>query len=61
MPLIAFECQDCGEIYDELIMSHKETITDKTECDTCGGKMKRAICAPSIRFKGNGFYITDNE
>jgi hypothetical protein len=28
-------------------------------CPHCGGKLRKAVSAPAIRFKGTGWYVTD--
>ncbi len=28
-------------------------------CPHCGGRLKKAISAPAIQFKGSGWYVTD--
>jgi predicted nucleic acid-binding Zn ribbon protein len=37
----------------------KFSDTSVTEHEGCGGKVERLISAPSLQFKGTGFYITD--
>jgi predicted nucleic acid-binding Zn ribbon protein len=29
------------------------------KCPHCGGRLKKAISAPAIQFKGTGWYVTD--
>ena len=31
-----------------------------TECPLCGGQLRKVFAAPSISFKGSGFYVTDH-
>ena len=56
MPIYEYVCKACG---------HQEAVIQKvneqplTVCPKCGGDFKKKISAPSIRFKGDGFYITD--
>jgi putative FmdB family regulatory protein len=30
-----------------------------TTCESCGGKVKRLLSSPAIRFKGSGWYVND--
>ena len=56
MPLYEYKCQSCGAVFevrqkfaDELLQTH----------DACGGHLERLISAPSLHFKGTGWYVTD--
>ncbi len=53
MPLYAYECQDCGE-QSEVI----QKFSDKplTKCESCGGKLRKLLSAPSFHLKGGGWY-----
>jgi putative FmdB family regulatory protein len=56
MPIYEFECKKCGahtEVFQK--MSDKQP----TKCRKCGGRLERLASAPSIQFKGSGFYLTD--
>lgn len=56
MPLYEYVCQKC-ERRTEVIQAFGERRIRM--CPYCGGKVKKAFSAPSIQFKGSGFYITD--
>jgi len=56
MPIYEYDCQSCGK-RTEMIQQVGERST--RICPRCGGKLKKAFSAPSIKFKGSGFYITD--
>jgi putative FmdB family regulatory protein len=56
MPLYEYLCESCGERTEML-----QRFGDLTEvvCPACGGAMRKLPSAPSIQFKGSGFYLTD--
>ena len=42
MPLYSFECKDCEDEFEELVMSSAQT--DKVSCPTCGSlKVQRQL------------------
>ncbi len=56
MPLYEYKCLKCGR--------HTEKIENVSgphlkKCPHCNGKMESVITAPSIQFKGSGWYVTD--
>ena len=56
MPLYEYACDSCGETIEAL-----QRLSDpplKT-CASCGGTLEKLISAPSIQFKGSGWYVTD--
>ncbi len=57
MPKYEYACKSCGE-HIEVV----QTFTDAalTECPSCAGELRKVFSAPSIAFKGSGFYRTDN-
>ena len=56
MPLYEYQCLKCNQRI-ELIQRHSDPAP--TECEKCGGEMKKLHSAPAIQFKGSGFYKTD--
>lgn len=56
MPLYEYLCESCGERTEIL-----QRFNDLPEvaCPACGATMRRLPSAPSIQFKGSGFYLTD--
>jgi len=56
MPLYEYECTVCGE-RTELI----QRLSDPplSECPVCGKPVKKLLSAPSFKFKGSGWYVTD--
>jgi putative FmdB family regulatory protein len=59
MPVYTFRCLGCGQTIDTTRTIEAVAHLEIT-CDRCGGEMKRIFSAPSVRFKGPGFYSTDN-
>ncbi len=56
MPIYEYNCHRCGKRFevrqrfaDEPLKTHEE----------CGGEVERLISAPSLHFKGSGWYVTD--
>ena len=56
MPIYEYVCGSCKK-KTEVIQRVNEAPLKV--CPHCGGKLKKAISAPAIQFKGSGFYITD--
>jgi putative FmdB family regulatory protein len=57
MPKYEYACKSCGERL-EVVQSFADDPL--TECPACGGVLRKVFSAPSIAFKGSGFYRTDN-
>ena len=57
MPTYEYRCRECGESLDVV-----QSFTDDplTECPACEGELKKVFAAPSIAFKGDGFYKNDS-
>jgi putative FmdB family regulatory protein len=60
MPLIAYRCEKCHTVYEELHKTHNEPVP---WCPECGGVEVKRLWHPSRPplpiFKVKGFYITD--
>jgi putative FmdB family regulatory protein len=56
MPLYDYRCEKCGEVTE---VRHRYDEPGPSECPHCGGTLTKLISAPSLQFKGSGFYITD--
>ena len=56
MPLYEYKCLKCGRHTDKI-----ENVSGPhlKKCPHCGGKVESVITAPSIQFKGAGWYVTD--
>jgi putative FmdB family regulatory protein len=59
MPTYEYECQQCGNRFEEF---QKMTDEPLTTCPQCGGSVRRLLGAgAAVIFKGSGFYKTDYE
>ncbi len=56
MPIYEYVCEKCGK-KTEVIQRVGETPL--RVCPHCSGRLKKAISAPAIQFKGSGWYVTD--
>jgi len=56
LPLYEYECLKCGIRYERI---QKFSDAPLTKCEKCGGKLEKLVSAPSIQFKGSGFYVND--
>ena len=56
MPLYEYKCLKCGRNTEKI-----ENVSGPhlKKCPHCGGKVESVITAPSIQFKGAGWYVTD--
>jgi putative FmdB family regulatory protein len=57
MPTYEYVCKSCGHTF-EIVRSMSDPPL--TECPRCGGELRRIFAAPTITFKGSGFYTTDH-
>ena len=56
MPLYEYKCLSCGRLMERI---EKVNGPHLKKCPHCGGKVERLVAAPSIQFKGAGWYVTD--
>ena len=56
MPIYEYVCNKCAK-KTEVIQRIGEAPLKV--CPHCGGRLKKAISAPAIQFKGSGWYVTD--
>ncbi len=56
MPLYEYKCLKCGRHTDKI-----ENVSGPQlkKCPHCGGKVESVITAPSIQFKGAGWYVNE--
>lgn len=57
MPKYEYACKSCGQ---RLEVTQSFSDAPLTECEACGGPLRKVFSAPAITFKGSGFYRTDN-
>jgi len=56
MPLYEYQCHQCGKKFEVIEKFSDEPLTVHADC---GGEVERLISAPSLQFKGSGWYVTD--
>ena len=56
MPLYEYRCLKCKRHTDKI---EKVGGPYLKKCPHCGGKVEAVITAPSIQFKGSGWYVND--
>jgi putative FmdB family regulatory protein len=56
VPLYEYKCLKCGRNTEKI-----ENVSGPNlkKCPHCGGKVESVITAPSIQFKGAGWYVND--
>ena len=57
MPIYEYECLTCGTHFEK-----RQSFSDEPHADCPNGHQdtRRLLAAPTIVFKGSGFYVTDN-
>jgi putative FmdB family regulatory protein len=56
LPLYEYRCLKCKRHTDKIENMNGPYLK---KCPHCGGKVEAVITAPSIQFKGSGWYVTD--
>jgi len=56
LPLYEYKCLKCGRLTEKI---ENVAWPNLKKCPHCGGKVEAVITAPSIQFKGAGWYVTD--
>ncbi len=56
MPLYEYACLKCKRHTDKIENVNGPHLK---KCPHCGGKVESVITAPSIQFKGSGWYVND--
>jgi len=56
MPIYSFKCQECGTLVD-----HHLAFDDPLPACKCGGGLAKVFQLAGVKFKGDGFYRTDNQ
>jgi len=57
VPTYDYQCRSCGVISEVV---HSMLEDGPTECERCGGQLRRLVHPTGIIFKGSGFYKTDS-
>jgi len=56
LPLYEYQCLQCETRYEKI---QKFSDPPLTNCEKCGGELKRLLSPPAIQFKGTGWYVSD--
>ncbi|SPE34743.1 putative regulatory protein, FmdB family [Candidatus Sulfopaludibacter sp. SbA6] len=56
MPLYEYKCHQCGKNFE---VRQKFADEPLAVHEDCGGDVERLISAPTLHFKGTGWYVTD--
>ena len=56
MPIYEYDCGKCGRRTEAIQRMGQARLRT---CPHCGGRLKKAISAPAIQFKGTGWDVTD--
>jgi len=56
VPLYEYQCTKCKRRTEKI---ERVAGPHLKKCPHCGGKVERLQSAPSIQFKGSGWYVTD--
>ena len=56
MPLYEYKCAVCGDVFE---VRQKFADEPLHEHPGCGGAVERLISAPTLQFKGSGWYVND--
>lgn len=57
MPTYDYQCRSCGNVTEVI---HSMLEPGPTQCERCGGDLRRVIYPAGIIFKGSGFYRNDS-
>jgi putative FmdB family regulatory protein len=58
MPVYVYKCEQCGQVFEKQA-SIKASLNGVT-CPSGHTQIHRVYTAPTIIFKGNGFYVNDS-
>jgi putative FmdB family regulatory protein len=56
VPIYEYQCGDCGDSFEIMQKMSEDPLT---ECEKCGGPLRKVLHPVAIHFKGSGFYTTD--
>jgi putative FmdB family regulatory protein len=56
VPIYEYQCDKCGASFEVM---QKMSDDPLTECEKCGGTLRKVLHPVAIHFKGSGFYTTD--
>jgi len=56
VPIYEYQCDECGTLFEVMQRMSDDPLT---ECEKCGGSLRKVLHPVAIHFKGSGFYTTD--
>jgi putative FmdB family regulatory protein len=56
VPIYEYRCEKCGASFEVMQRMSDEPLS---ECEKCGGALRKVLHPVAIHFKGSGFYTTD--
>jgi putative FmdB family regulatory protein len=56
VPLYEYQCKKCHSLTERI---QKFSDPPLTVCPHCGGELEQLLSAPTVQFKGSGWYVTD--
>jgi putative FmdB family regulatory protein len=56
VPTYVYACQQCD---DRTEVFQRMSDDPLTQCEKCGGALRRVLFPPAVVYKGSGFYTTD--
>jgi putative FmdB family regulatory protein len=57
VPIYEYQCKKCKHRFEKIHQKFSDSRVKK--CPECGGPVEQLLSAPSVQFKGSGFYVTD--
>ncbi|MEI6223081.1 MAG: FmdB family zinc ribbon protein [bacterium] len=58
MPTYEYKCDKCGHQFEKFQSFHEEPLK---HCPNCNSSIRKILHAPSVVFKGSGWYSTDSK
>lgn len=58
MPIYVYYCNQCNTTLEK---RQKYSDLQLTECEKCGGNLRKILQPSTIIYNGSGFYTTDNK
>lgn len=56
MPLYEYRCKSCRHQFEKIQKFSDDPVR---VCPKCGLEVEQLLCAPTVQFKGSGWYVTD--
>jgi putative FmdB family regulatory protein len=56
MPIYEYKCKKCHHRFERI---QKFSDPHVKKCPDCGGPVEQVVTAPTVQFKGSGWYVTD--